>query len=92
MPAQMTEIVFSSPKVMDLKETLAYMGDDEIVEEALGSMRLRKKDRRWRSEGKQQRPRIEERTIVSFSFSFYWHMVLMSDETDIGLEPSEFRS
>lgn len=38
------KIVLSSPKVMGLEESLAYMGDDEIVEMTPGSVRLRKKD------------------------------------------------
>ncbi|KAF9047454.1 GTP-binding protein TypA [Panaeolus papilionaceus] len=38
------KIVLASPRVMTLEESLAYMGDDELVEITPSSIRLRKKD------------------------------------------------
>ncbi len=38
------KIVLSSPRVMGLEESMAYMGDDELVEITPSSVRLRKKD------------------------------------------------
>lgn len=36
------KIVLSSPRIMNLEESLSYMGDDEIIEITPGSVRLRK--------------------------------------------------
>lgn len=38
------KIVLASPKVMTLEESLAYMGDDELVELTPTTVRLRKQD------------------------------------------------
>jgi len=36
------KIVLSSPRIMNLEESLSYMADDEIIEITPGSVRLRK--------------------------------------------------
>lgn len=38
------KIVLSSPRIMGLEESMAYMGDDELVEITPSTIRLRKKD------------------------------------------------
>ncbi|KAF8175757.1 P-loop containing nucleoside triphosphate hydrolase protein [Pholiota molesta] len=54
------KIVLASPRIMGLEESLAYMGDDELIEITPTSVRLRKKDLEAAKRGKTAKATVKK--------------------------------